>query len=108
MLQPVGLGLERGEEGAELQGRLPKSQLDIAQLVPGSLQLGGEVLERSDRPLRDRDETGRSFGVLGCEGFARCCDAGRELGHMSKALALLPQGFFGAAVELFRVLDERA
>src|SRR5581483_9664215 len=57
VLEPVRLGLERREEGAQLRRGLAKPKLDVSQLVAGSLELAGEMLQRSDGAFGDRDET---------------------------------------------------
>ena len=91
LLEPVGLGLERGEKGAELGGCLAQPQLDVAQLVPGTLELGGEPLERRDRPLGQSDEARRALALLRRQRLAGRSDALRELGHVAQALALVAQ-----------------
>jgi len=44
-LEAVGLGLQRREERAQLAGGLAKSELGVAELVGGALELWGEALQ---------------------------------------------------------------
>ena len=45
VLEPVWLGLERCEEGVQVGGGLAQAQLDVAELVAGAFELGGEPFE---------------------------------------------------------------
>src|SRR5262249_59183419 len=54
LLEPAGLRFERGQEGMEVGSGLTQAELDVAELVPGALQLGGEAFERRNRAFRNR------------------------------------------------------
>ena len=92
----------------EVGRRLAQAKLDIAKLVAGSLQLGREPLERSDRPLRERDEVGGPVAVVGRERRRGRAAAGGELGHVTVPLALGPQPLLLPRLQTRGVLDERA
>ena len=108
LLQPARLRLERGEKRAQLGCGLAQPELDIAQLVARPLQLRREALERRDRPLGERDETGRAFAVLRGERIRRSgCRLG-ELGHVTQPLPVGAQPLLVPLLHAFRVLRQRA
>ena len=92
----------------QLRGRLAQAQLDVAQFVAGALELGREPLERCDRTLGERDETGRAVALVGGErlGGSRC--RLRELRYVTQPLALGAQHVLPARLHAVGVLDERA
>ena len=108
LLEPVGLGLERRQEGAQLGSGLAQSQLDVTQLVAGPLELRGEALQRRERALGQRDQAGGALAVVRRQRLARGGRALGELGHVTQAFALAAQAVLGAALEALGVLDERA
>ena len=108
LLQPARLRAERGEERAQLRRRLAEPELDVTQLVAGARELGRERLERRDRALGARREGRGAVAVLGCERLCRGGRAGDELFESKQPLALRTQILFGAGLEAFRRLDERA
>ena len=51
MLDAVRLGLERGEEAAQVGAELAQPQLELTQLLARARELGREPLERRERAL---------------------------------------------------------
>jgi hypothetical protein len=107
VLQAVRLRFEGREERAQLGGGLAQAQLDVAELVPGALELGRQALQRGDCALGGRREPGCAVAVLGGKGLACGGDALRELRHAAQPLTLGAQLVLGGGLESLRVLDER-
>ena len=66
-LDAVGLGLERGEEAAQVGGRLAQLQLGRAQRLARRRELGREPFERRDGALGGRDQVGGAVVLVGRE-----------------------------------------
>ena len=64
MLEPVRLGLQRGEERAQVGADLAQPQLDVAQLLTRTGELGREPLERGERALGGGREPGRALALV--------------------------------------------
>ena len=108
LFEPPRLGLERRKERAQLGRGLAQAELDVAQLVAGTLELRRQPLERSDGPLGDRDQTGRALSVLRCERLRRRRRSLRKLGDVPQPLAVAAQPLLVPFVHPSGVLDERA
>jgi hypothetical protein len=83
LLETAGLGLERGQERAQVEGRLPQPQPAVAELLAGAGELGRQALERPDRALRLRDQPGRAVAVVGGERLGRGRRPLGELGDVT-------------------------
>ena len=64
LLEPPGLGLERGEERAQVGRGLAQLQLGLPQRLARGCELGREPLERRDGALGERDEVGRALALV--------------------------------------------
>ena len=107
VLEPVGLGLERGEEGAQVGADLAQAQLEVAQLLAGSRELGREPLERRQRALGGGREPGRALALVGRERLGGPGRALGELGDVAQPLALVAQRLLAALLEALGRLGER-
>ena len=92
----------------EIRRSLPQPELDIAQLVAGPLQLGGEALERSHRAFGERDQACCSLAVVGSQCLGGLGSPCGELGDVPVPLAHGPQLLLRPGLHAFGVLDERA
>src|SRR5207237_10926548 len=91
LFEPARLRFERSEEGVEVGGRLAQAELDVAQLVAGTLQLRSEPLEGRDRALGERDEASSAFALVRGERRGGGGRSGGELDDVTVPLALGPQ-----------------
>ena len=107
MLEPVGLRLERGEEGAEVGADLAQPQLEVAQLLAGRCELRCEPLERGQRALGGGREPGRALPLVRRERLGGAGGSLGELGDVPQPLALVAQRLLAAGLEALRRLDER-
>ncbi len=104
LLEPTRIGLDRGEEAAQLRCGLAQLQLCLPERVPDARELGSEPLERCDCSLGRRHEVGRTVAVVGRErcGRARC--SLHELGHVPVSFTLGAQIVFVLGRDPGRIL----
>ena len=108
VLEPVRLGLERGEEAAEVGAHLAQAQPELPQLLAGGPELRRQALERCECALRAGGEAGRSLAVVRRDRLDRACCTVGELGHVPQPLALVAQRLLAFGLERLRRLHERA
>ena len=107
VLEPVGLGLQRGEERAQVGADLAQAQLDVAQLLTGTRELGREPLERGERALGGGREPGRALALVRRDRLGGSGRSFGELGDVAQPLTLVPERLLAARLEALRRLDER-
>ena len=108
LLEPARIGLERIQEAAECRGDLTERVLRRTKRLTGSGQLGGEMLDRGDRPLGRRDEVGPGLLLLRGERRQSSRCALSELRHVAEPLPLGAQVVLVSRPEPGGVGDERA
>jgi hypothetical protein len=107
VLEAIGLGLERGEEAAQVGAQLSQAQLDVAELRSRLRELGRQPLERRERPLGGGGERRGARPVLRSERVGGVRRALGELGHVAEPLALGAERLLAAGLQAGRRLDER-
>ena len=90
----------------ELRRGLAQTQLDVAQLVAGALELGREPLERRDRPLCDAGQAGSALALLGRQRLRGGRRRLGELDEVAKPLAVVAEPLLVALLEPVGVLCE--
>ena len=108
LLQPVRLRLERIEEAAKLERRLPESNLDVAQLAGRGGELRRDLPGRGQRAFRTAYERRRAVALVRCQRGKCVVRSFGELGHVAQPLPLRAKRVLRARLEAFGVLHERA
>ncbi len=108
VLEPVGLGLERREEAAQVRAHLAQPQLEVAQLLACARELRREPLDRCERVLGCGGEPGRSLALLGRKRLGCARRSLGELGDVAQPLALVAERLLASGLEPVRRLDEGA
>ena len=107
VLDAVRLGLERGQEPAQVGAELAQPQLEIPQLLACACELGCEPFQRSERALGGGGEPRRPVALVGRERLGRGLSSLCQLGDVAEPLSLGSERVLRAGLEALGRLDER-